>query len=88
VAELDAAQRRVDRHGHGAYPGAAKIDLEEFRTVRTHQRNPIARLDPGVDERLGRRGRDRRGLSKAPTRLTSDKQHALAVALGLPREDR
>ena len=88
VGELEAAQRGIDRDRDGTKPRAAEIDLQELRTVRTHQRNPIARPDPGIHERLGRRGRDRRGLRKAPARLTRDKQDTLAIALGLPGEDR
>ena len=88
VARLEAAQRGIDRDRDGTKPRAAEIDLQELRTVRTHQRNPIARPDPGIHERLSRRGRDRRGLRKAPARLPRDKQDTIAMALGLPREDR
>ena len=48
VAELDAAQRGVDRHGHGAHPGAAEIDFQKFRPVRAHQRDAVAGLNSGA----------------------------------------
>ena len=48
VAELDAAQRRVERHSHRPHPGAAEINLQEFRPVRTHQSDAVAWAKSGL----------------------------------------
>ena len=87
VAELDAAQRGVDRHGHGAHPGAAEIDFQKFRPVRAHQRDAVAGLNAGAHQAGRGCGGDRSRFSIAPSCFAEDEQRAVAVLRGLPRQD-
>jgi hypothetical protein len=87
VAELDAAQRGVDRHRHGAHPGAAEIDFQKFRPVRAHQRDTVAGLNPGAQQAARGCGCDRSRLGIAPSCFAEDEQGAVAILRGLPRQN-
>ena len=87
VAELDAAQRGVDRHGHGAHPGAAEIDFQKFRPVRAHQRDAVAGLNSSAHQAGRGCGGDRSRLGIAPSCFAEDEQRAVAVLRGLPRQN-
>jgi hypothetical protein len=87
VAELNAAQRGVDRHGHRAHPGAAEIDFQELRPVRAHQSDAVAGLNSGVHQAGRGCGGDRSRVRIAPSRFAEDEQRAVAVSRGLPRQD-